>query len=163
MAGKQKTLFIIDDDVTNSDLLKKYLSDKFRFNIISFTSGDEALRNINIPPDIVILDYNMNRISANALNGTEILKQVLHARPKTSVIIMGGQEKTEIASEVFRYGAYDYITKNPTGFMRIENALKHIQKAMHKKRVLRTYQELFFALLSMVIVAIVLFILLRKN
>jgi DNA-binding NarL/FixJ family response regulator len=163
MAAKNRTLFIIDDDVTNNELLKKFLGEKLDCNIISFSTAEEAIRNVHMHPYIVLVDYNMSRISATTMNGMEITKQFLHNNSRTFIIILTVQDKIEVVKDVFKYGGYDCVVKNPQGFVRLEQMIKNINKTLRYKGLMKTYRKLFFFLLSIVIVAILLFILYMRT
>ena len=127
MAENNKSyIFLVDDEPIQNEMLKDYISDKFEFEIKTFDNGEEALANINLNPEIIVLDFHLNAHLANAKNGVEVLKDITAVSPSTHVIMLSGQDKLEVAVDSMKYGAYDYIIKGETAFSRIENVINNI-------------------------------------
>ena len=104
---ERKTVFIVDDDMTNLAVGIAVLSDSY--NIFSFNSGGLMLRKLEKHiPDLILLDVNMPE-----MNGYEVIKQ-LKQRKETShipVIFLTGKCDCESELEGLSLGAIDYITK----------------------------------------------------
>ena len=70
---KKIKVFIVDDD----DLFLKALVIQFRENpiyeVVTFATGELCVEEIHNTPDIVILDYHLNSIEKNAMNGLKTL------------------------------------------------------------------------------------------
>lgn len=162
MAKKSKKIFIVDDDPTHNDMLKAFLLEKFNMDILSFTSGEEAIRNIEQNPDFIILDYNLDRVNANALDGVAVLKKFREINPNAYVIMLSGQDKIEVAVDSMRCGAFDYVVKNPVGFLRIENTLLNISSALRDKKSLKAYRFATFFLGGFILFFIILAIVLKQ-
>ena len=71
-----KNIFIVDDDPMQAMMLQDYLSKYSTFDIKVFHSGEECMKNIALDPQIVFLDYNFDKAGKDAMNGTEILKEI---------------------------------------------------------------------------------------
>src|SRR6187549_502723 len=121
-----KTIFIVDDDSTQSMMLKDYLSKYSYFNIQVFRSGEDCLKNINLNPEVIFLDYHFDKVGPNAMNGIEILKEIKSQKPQTEVVMISGQDKIEVAVNTIKYGAFDYVVKSETAFHRSENIIFNI-------------------------------------
>ena len=69
-------LFLVDDD----EVLLKALEIQFMhhsdFDIETFETGEECLKNLNKNPDVIILDYYLNGIHETAINGLETLDKI---------------------------------------------------------------------------------------
>lgn len=113
-------LFIIDDDVLSSTLLKHHLNDKFgaTFNISNFTNGKSALEKVDENTSIVILDYYLE-----GENGNDVLKSIKEINPKTEVIMLSSNEDIAIAIESFRKGATDYVIKGDKSSKKITHII----------------------------------------
>jgi DNA-binding NarL/FixJ family response regulator len=125
-----RVIFLIDDDPIQLEMTKFYLSERFSLQIFCYESGHEALANINLNPDIVLLDFHLNAENANESNGIEILKKIRNASPSTIVIMLSGQDKISVALECIKNGAYDYIIKGESSFVRIENLFNNIDQLL---------------------------------
>src|SRR4051794_39978805 len=119
---KLRTIFLIDDDKQHSDMLINYLNQKYRLDIHTFNTGEAALAKMeSVEPTYAILDFNLDSVNKDAQNGIEILKLIKSKHPAVNVIMLSGQDKIQVAVDTMRFGAYDYVVKNPSGFVRVEN------------------------------------------
>lgn len=125
---KDMLIFVVDDDSMQQELLKDYLEKKGKYSVKAFSSGEECLQNLSQNPSIIFLDYNLNSVNKNAKDGLSVLKEIKKTHPETEVVMFSGQEKIEIAVNTMTYGAFDYIVKSESAFLRAENVIKNIQK-----------------------------------
>jgi len=156
MARKQRIVFCIDDDQQHNEMLENYIRQRYPLEVKTFTSGEEALSKLDeLKPSYMILDYYLDNKIHNAKNGLEILKMVKEKYPDIYIIMLSGQEKIEIAVDTMKHGAFDYVVKNPSGFIRVENTMRNINENLKLKYEAKAYK---FAtrLLSGIIIAIVL-------
>lgn len=160
MSEKSRSVFIVDDDPMLVQMLKDHLSEKLPINITTFSTGEDCLSNIDKLPEVVILDYYLNSVEKDAANGIDILKKIKAKSPETEVIMLSGQEKIEIAVDTMAHGAYDYIIKNESSFVRAENKVKNVFKSKKLEENLATYKKaailLGTALALIVIISIIL-------
>src|SRR5436190_23935051 len=107
---------------------KDFLKKKFPGSVVTaFNSGETALQGIYFEPDIIILDYHLDSINAEAMNGLQVLKKLKDHFPHVPVIFLSSQEKSEVAANTMKYGAYDYIVKNENAFHRLEIILNNVR------------------------------------
>ncbi|MCX6290190.1 MAG: response regulator [Bacteroidetes bacterium] len=157
-----KMIFIVDDDQMQAMMLQDYLSKYSTFDIKIFNSGEECLKNLSLNPQVVFLDYNFDKIGKNAMNGTEILKEIKAAKPETEVVMFSGQDRIEVAVNTMKYGAFDYIVKSESAFHRSENVIFNIIKRMKLQGEARLYKKLTFTFAIAFVVVIVAIIILYK-
>jgi len=152
-----KTIFIVDDDNMQAMMLQDYLSKYTTFTIHLFSSGEECLKNLSLNPQIVFLDYNFDKIGKDAMNGTEILKEIKAQKPEAEVIMFSGQDRIEVAVNTMKYGAFDYIVKSESAFHRSENVIFNIIRRMKLQNQANTYKRLtyIFAIAFVVMIIIV--------
>ena len=152
-----KTIFIVDDDSMQAMMLQDYLGKYTTFTTHVFNSGEECLKNLSLNPQIVFLDYNFDKIGKDAMNGTEILKEIKAQKPEAEVIMFSGQDKIEVAVNTMKYGAFDYIVKNESAFYRSENVIFNIIRRMKLQNQASTYKKLtyVFAVAFVVMIIIV--------
>lgn len=103
----QFKLFIVDDDVFCATLYQKSLRNIGYNDITYFSNGTDCLNNINLNPDIIFLDHNMEGIT-----GFEVLKKIKRYNPNIYVVMVSGQENITTAIDALKYGAFDYIIKD---------------------------------------------------
>ncbi|MDD9267209.1 helix-turn-helix domain-containing protein [Paenibacillus sp. GCM10023248] len=76
-------------------------------NVFDVGYGLEALEQIKlIRPELVFLDIRMPE-----LDGLDMLAKVMHALPKTKVVMLTGYSHFEYAKKAVHYGASDYLLK----------------------------------------------------
>ena len=109
MIGESMSLgkvLVVDDD----DGIREYLRDLLTgadYEVIEADDGDRALRLFETEgPDIIMLDLRMPRV-----DGAEVLKKVRATRPEVPVIVMTGYVDVEVAMEVMKEGAFEYLIK----------------------------------------------------
>ena len=125
---KDMLVFVVDDDSMQRELLKDYLGKSGKYTVNAFSNGEECLQNLSQNPSIIFLDYNLNSVNKNAKDGLSVLKEVKKNNPETEVVMFSGQEKIEIAVNTMTYGAFDYIVKSESAFLRADNVIKNILK-----------------------------------
>lgn len=143
-------VFLVDDDSFQNELLKDHLSEHFTYEFKTFDNGEDALKEMNLNPEVVILDYHLNNDNPLAKNGLDVLKEIKQASPSTDVIMISGQDKIEVAVDTMKYGAFDYVVKGPSAFTRTENILNNISE-IHQMRIINQGYRNTILMLSIVI------------
>jgi DNA-binding NarL/FixJ family response regulator len=64
--------------------------------LMKHTPGELCVANLSNNPDVVI-DYQLDGIVVNAMNGLETLDKVKEFNPETPVIMLSSQDKIEVA------------------------------------------------------------------
>lgn len=148
-------IFLVDDEPIQNEMLKDYLSERFLYDIRTYESGEDALKHMDLNPDIIILDYHLNGNTPQAKNGVEVLKTIKEHHPGVEVIMLSGQDKIEVAVDSMKYGAYDYVIKGETAFARMENVISNVSE-LHKVKTINSAYKRTIILLSVIIGIIVL-------
>lgn len=153
--NNKRYIFLVDDEPIQNEMLKDYVAERFLYEIKIFDNGEEALANMHLHPEIMVLDYHLNAHKPEAHNGVDILKKVKESYPETQVIMLSGQDTLQVAVDSMKYGAYDYIVKGETAFSRTENALNNVSE-LHRMRVINNSQKKTIMFMGIVIALIVL-------
>ena len=69
-------LFLVDDDKLYLKLLELEFKNETDFDIETFSTGELCIQSISKKPDVIILDYHLNGIEKNAMNGIDTLDQI---------------------------------------------------------------------------------------
>ena len=126
---RPETIFVVEDDVLYLNLIIKELEKMGYANIKSFSTGKEAIHNLSDKPDVALLDYFLEK----DYTGMDILKKLKQRFPDTQVIFLTASDDVNIAVDTMRNGAYDYIVKGDTAFIRIRHLLKKISEENEQK------------------------------
>ena len=134
-------LFLIDDDA----LFLKSLEIEFLSNadylIETYATGELGMENISHNPDIIILDYMLNGIVQNAMNGIETLDKIKEFNPELSVIMLSSQDKIDVAINCMHHKAFDYVVKSETAFIRLQKTIAAILLLKKVQKELSWYME----------------------
>jgi DNA-binding NtrC family response regulator len=138
---EKRFVFLIDDEPIQNEMLKDFLADRFLSHIKTFDNGEDAMKEMHLGPEVIVLDYHLNAHDKSAKNGVEVLKMIKDNYPKVEVIMLSGQDKIEVAVESMKYGAYDYVLKGETAFSRIENIMNNISELHKIKSINNAYKR----------------------
>lgn len=129
MADSKPSIYIVDDEPLQRDMLQDHLSSMSGYDTHSFATGEECLAAIQVrKPAIVFLDYHLNSQVRDALDGIDILKEIKKVSPESEVVMISGQDKIEVAVNTMKYGAFDYIVKGEGAFYRAEKTVFNIYR-----------------------------------
>ncbi|MFO7604572.1 MAG: response regulator [Gammaproteobacteria bacterium] len=103
-------IFLVDDHELVRTGIRRILEDQNDYVILGeASSGEEAmdlLRNLDSPPQIVMMDLNMPGVG-----GLETTRNILKRYPEIKVIIVSMIDEGIIPGRVLKAGAMGYITK----------------------------------------------------
>jgi len=153
------SVFLVDDDKMFLSSLKNNLAQNFNSGVelSTFTSGEECLQKIESNPDIVILDYYLNDDQhPDAMDGLTVLKKIKEASQDSAVIMLSGQDKLQVALDSIKSGAYEYVAKSESAFVRIQNTVKNIIGSIKDAQENKVYQK-WNVIMAVTILAVLIF------
>lgn len=158
MPTKPFSIAIIDDDPMISQLLEDLIGRKFPdAHALKYGTGEEALAS-GFSPDMVILDYQLDAVKPDALNGIQVLKKLKQRDSDLPVIFLSGQDRLDVATNTVKFGAYDYIVKNDTTFAKLENSITKIlelQSLRKNSKSQNMWNSVFWILIAVLFAYIV--------
>lgn len=134
-------IFLVDDDVVILKSLEIEFLEHANFIIQTFTSGEACIYNIASQPDIVILDYHLDGIDKNAMNGIQTLDKIKAFNPDIQVVMLSSQDKIEVAVNCMHHDAFDYVVKSETAFVRLQKVITTIFSYQKMKKQLTWYMD----------------------
>ena len=139
--GDKIKLFLVDDDALFLKLLEIDFLEHGDFIIETFATGELCLANLLQEPDIIVLDYYLNGVDPNAMNGVDTLDKIRQLNPDIPVIILSSQDSIEVAVNCMHHQAYDYVVKSETAFMRLQKVISTIFQHRKMEKQLNWYIE----------------------
>lgn len=118
---RPKHIFIVEDNEIYAMLLDYILSKDSIYQFVRFKSGEECLANLYLNPDVIILDYGLPGI-----NGYDTLFQIKKHNPKIHVVILTVSNDANLAAELLKAGADDFILKEDHGEGKIVRKIDEI-------------------------------------
>jgi DNA-binding NtrC family response regulator len=134
-------IFLVDDDVVFLKMLEIEFLENGDFVIETYESGEQCIKNLTNKPDIIILDYLLDGVDKNAMNGLLTLDQIKSFDPEIPVIILSAQDKIEVAVNCMHHKATDYVVKSETAFLRLKKIITDALQYKKLKKQLNWYME----------------------
>ncbi|WP_159522667.1 sigma-54-dependent transcriptional regulator [Sunxiuqinia indica] len=134
--GKPFKIFVVEDDDWYNRLLVHNLSLIPEYEIESYTTGKDCIKNLSKEPDVVTLDYRLPD-----MKGLEVLKEIKAINDDIQVILISEQDDIEVVVELLRHGAYDYIVKSSDVKERLLNTINNIRKGSRLKKEIVTLRK----------------------
>ena len=142
MNNKNKIkLFLVDDEPLFLKSLEIDFLQHGDFDIETFVTGELCVANLSQQPDIIILDYLLDSIDKNAMNGIETLDKIKDFNPDIPVIMLSAQDKIEVAIDCMHHKATDYVVKSETAFMRLQKIITTVMRIHKMEKELIWYME----------------------
>ena len=138
---KKIRLFLVDDDVVFLRSLEIEFQQHGDFIIETFASGELCLASLTRSPDIIILDYLLDGVDKDSMNGIETLDLIKKFDEQIPVVILSAQDKIEVAVNCMHHKAFDYVVKSETAFMRLQKIIDSIFKFRKLEKELTWYME----------------------
>jgi two-component system OmpR family response regulator len=134
-------LFLVDDDAVFLKSLEIEFKQHANFDIETFATGELCIDKLSDTPDIIILDYHLDGINRNAMNGLHTLDKIKEVCPNIPVIMLSSQDKIDVAIQCMHHKASDYVVKSETAFMRLEKIILNIFQYNKMEKELTWYMD----------------------
>ncbi|MEI8204093.1 MAG: response regulator [Bacteroidota bacterium] len=141
MNTEKVKLFLVDDDAFFLKALEIEFLQHANFAIETYPTGELCLENLAHSPDVIILDYMLDGIDKNAMNGIETLDKIKAFNPDIPVVMLSGQDKIEVAVNCMHHRAFDYVVKSETAFVRLQKIITTIFHYRKMEKELNWYME----------------------
>jgi two-component system, OmpR family, response regulator len=134
-------LFLVDDDAVYLKLLEIEFLQSADFTIEKFATGELCVENLTHNPDVIILDYLLDGIEKNAMNGLTTLDKIKAFNPDIPVVMLSAQDKIDVAINCMHHRAFDYVVKSETAFLRLKKIISTIFRYKKMEKELSWYME----------------------
>ena len=134
-------LFLVDDDAVFLKSLEIDFMEHADFSIETFATGELCIDKLSHNPDVIILDYFLNGIVKNAMDGIETLDKIKAFNKEIPVVMLSSQDKIDVAINCMHHKAFDYVVKSETAFVRLQKIISTIFKYKKMEKELNWYME----------------------
>ncbi len=158
---KNPLIFIVQENLIYKELIVGYLQQKKYTNLKTFKTADECLKSISQKPDIIVLDYSFQGIT-----GLELMKRVKAEYPEIDFVFLSGQNDVEVAVNIMKMGAADYVVKNNNAPEALVKSIQYLLSKNQVQKVKKGYQVGvigFFIMLFLIIMIIILMTILLED
>ena len=150
---KRMLIYIVDTDADHAQQINHHLNKFKGFEYKNFSTGEDCLNHLDKDPDIIIVDYPANATREDTERGGKLLKEIVSKKPQTDVVIISPTDSNEHALEMVKYGAADYVVRNESEFVRLENTLYAIIRKRKLLKELKSYKTATIILSVLLIIA----------
>ncbi|MBW1669040.1 MAG: response regulator [Deltaproteobacteria bacterium] len=98
-------IMAVDDEEAVLKLFSNFLQ-REGYQVLTASSGAEAIQRIREKPHIVLLDIMMPD-----LHGLKVLDKIKELSPSTEVIMVTGLDEHAVGVESMKRGAFEFVTK----------------------------------------------------
>ncbi len=141
MKKEKIKLFLIDDDAVFLKSLEIKFLEHADFAIETYATGELCIANLSHQPDVIILDYHLDGIDKNAMNGVETLDKIKTFNQDIPVVMLSSQDKIDVAINCMHHRAFDYVVKSETAFMRLQKIISTIFRYKKMEKELSWYMD----------------------
>lgn len=141
MKNEKIKLFLVDDDAVFLKSLEIEFLQHADFTIETFSTGELCVSSLSHNPDVIILDYHLNGIDKEAMNGVDTLDKIKNFNQDIPVIMLSSQDKIDVAINCMHHRAFDYVVKSETAFMRLQKIITTIFRYKKMEKELNWYMS----------------------
>jgi DNA-binding NtrC family response regulator len=134
-------LFLVDDDALFLKSLEIDFLQQADFDIQTFETGELCVEALTRTPDVIILDYYLDSITKDAMNGIETLDKIKTFSPDIPVVMLSAQDKIDVAIECMHHKATDYVVKSETAFIHLKKIITNVLRFNKMEKELKWYME----------------------
>ena len=107
-----KLIFFVDDDKMMLNLMEYTFKCREGFEVKSYLSGEDCVRNLDLNPELIVLDYYLGSDEGNTMTGLDTLRKINNLKKDIPVIILSRKKDRETIAEFIKEGAMRYVTKD---------------------------------------------------
>ena len=146
-------IFVVIESPIYNNLVVGFLKSRKYNNVMSFNRGQESLEHLKLNPDIFVCSYGMED-----LNGMELMRKVKAELPDTDFFFLSGQNDVEVAVNIVKHGAADYIVKNDKALAKLARSIDQTVNTVKSVKVKKGFKigVIGFFIILFVIIMIIL-------
>ena len=107
-----RLIFFVDDDKMMLNLMEYTFKCRDGYEVKSYFTGEECVENLNLNPDLIILDYYLGDIDSTSMSGMDTLVKIVKTNKDLDVIILSREKNPELIQKFIKKGAKKYVIKD---------------------------------------------------
>jgi two-component system, NtrC family, response regulator AtoC len=114
MSGTRSKIFVVDDDVFYSHLLKKEIESTYQVEVSRFSNAEECIQKLKKGsiPDIIFLDFSLDAYDKYCMNGAHALLDIKNLFPKVKTYLLSGIQNLEMLASYPNISPQGFIPKS---------------------------------------------------
>ncbi|MDP1726059.1 MAG: response regulator [Bacteroidota bacterium] len=126
MNNKNVKIFLVDDNALYLKSLELEFKEQTEFIIETYATGELCIQNLTHNPNVIILDYLLDSVDKNAMNGVKIMDKIKAFNQDIPIVILSSQNNIDVAVNCMHHRAFDYVEKSETAMVRLNKIIKKI-------------------------------------
>ena len=127
-------IFVVDDDPTFMQILNTHFSklvlknekgDSFQFKVKNYATGRSCIGELDRKPDLIFLNYYINKGMPNALTGKDTLNKIIEINPNQKVLILDDLN-VKLRGAFVENGLRDYIINDISALEELNSTILDI-------------------------------------
>lgn len=107
-----RLIFFVDDDKMMLNLMEYTFKCREGFEVKSYFSGEDCVQNLDLEPELIVLDYYLGSAEEAAMTGLDTLRQINKIKENIPVIILSREKDKDTIAEFKKEGAMRYVVKD---------------------------------------------------
>jgi len=107
-----KLIFFVDDDKMMLHLMEYTFKCREGFEVKSYFNGEDCINNLNLNPELIVLDYYLSNDIENSMTGLDTLKKINKDREEIPVVILSRESDKKTIKQFINEGAMKYVIKD---------------------------------------------------
>jgi DNA-binding NtrC family response regulator len=129
-------IFVVEDDPWYRKIMLHFLSLNDEYEVSAYSTANELLTNMYLNPDLVCIDFHLPDMSGN-----ELLKKILSKNPHLPVIVVSSQDDINVAVELLKMGARDYIVKDEHTREHLWKSILHVRETLSLRKEVENLKD----------------------
>ncbi len=126
-------IFLVDDDLLFQTTLAHHLSNTKGYDVVTFSTGEECLKQLDEEPQVIILDYKLDATQPGIINGLTVLRITKRRKPNVHVIVLSGENDAGVVAKLLYNGAFNYVMKGEKAIAQTDDAIEAALKETQLK------------------------------
>lgn len=108
---QNSTVFVVDQDLISSMILKSRLVEDERLQIRTFNTGLECVMNSHLQPEVIVLDFQTQGV--DSLNAASTLQKLRQLCPDSDIVLLSKQENRAQVMQYINDEHVHHVAKGP--------------------------------------------------
>lgn len=127
------TIYLVDDHKVVTDGLLSVFQGEDNFEVLNTAqSGPQLLGQlVDQQPDVIVLDYSLNKSGDDGMNGLETAKRVMEEYPDIKLLMLSMHSAPDVIVPVVEAGVHGYMLKSERGFNMVEAVRRTVEEGSY--------------------------------
>lgn len=147
----RKLIFVVESDDVKIKEIKEAFSHKRHWDFVFYKTAANCISNLDKKPVAVFIDVDNKDIGSNKSDTLHIIDEIKHKSHSIQVVVFAENENEELAAEVLKHGALDYIINNAHRYTNMEAELNWVEYVADKEEENRKTKQMMWYIIGVIL------------